>query len=122
MLRLNYILKNLTVHLSYRLNRNSFSSSVTAVFYTESPSAEPLTSVTDGPESSGNDGEKPTIPRSRSERLLAINKEFVTQEKELREKYHDIIFCTAEKVMKTSQSNQIKALKVRLIVFDDNKL
>lgn len=55
------------------------------------------------------------MPRSRSERLLAINKEFVTQEKELREKYHDVIFGTAEKIMKTSQSSQIKALKVRVI-------
>lgn len=94
-----------------------FSSSVTAVFYTESPSAEPLTSVTDGPEFSGNDGEKPSIPRSRSERLLAINKEFVTQEKELREKYHEVIFSTAEKVMKTSQAAQIKALKVNSEVY-----
>lgn len=100
----------------YFLNKNGFSSSVTAVFYTESPSAEPLTSVTDGPESSGTDMEKPTIPRSRSERLLAINKEFVTQEKELREKYHEVIFSTAEKVMKTSQTGQIKSLKVSIII------
>lgn len=36
----------------------------------------------------------------------------MTQEKELREKYHDVIYNTAEKVMKLSQNNQIKALKV----------
>ncbi|KAG5867225.1 hypothetical protein JTB14_027094 [Gonioctena quinquepunctata] len=72
------------------VKRLSSKSIVSSVFYTESPSAEPLTSVADGPESSGIDGEKPSLPRSHSERLLAISKEFVTQEKELREKYHEI--------------------------------
>lgn len=85
---------------------------MSGVFSTESPSAEPLTSVTDGAETSGSNGEKPTLPRSHSERLLAINKEFMTQEKELREKFHEAIYNTAEKVMKLSQNNQIKALKV----------
>lgn len=72
--------------------------------------------MADGPETSGSDGEKPSIPRSHSERLLAINKEFVVQEKELREKYHEVIYNTAEKVMRLSQTNQIKALKVKLFV------
>nr|XP_023015853.1 1-phosphatidylinositol 4,5-bisphosphate phosphodiesterase classes I and II [Leptinotarsa decemlineata] len=93
------------------VKRLSSKSIVSSVFYTESPSAEPLTNVADGPEISGSDGEKPTLPRSHSERLLAMNKEFVTQEKELREKYHEVIFNTAEKVMKTSQSSQVKTLK-----------
>ncbi|XP_057656050.1 1-phosphatidylinositol 4,5-bisphosphate phosphodiesterase classes I and II [Diorhabda carinulata] len=93
------------------VKRLSSKNIVSAVFYTESTSAEPLTSVTDGPENSGAEGEKPSIPRSHSERLLAVNKEFVTQEKELREKYHDVIYNVAEKVMKTSQSNQLKLLK-----------
>ncbi|XP_072396815.1 1-phosphatidylinositol 4,5-bisphosphate phosphodiesterase classes I and II isoform X2 [Diabrotica undecimpunctata] len=93
------------------VKRLSSKNIVSAVFYTESSSAEPLTSVTDGPETSGGEAEKPSIPRSHSERLLAINKEFVTQEKELREKYHEAIYNVAEKVMKTSQSNQIKTLK-----------
>ncbi|KAJ8986065.1 hypothetical protein NQ317_003359, partial [Molorchus minor] len=70
---------------------------VSGVFSTESPSAEPLTSVADGPETSGSDGERPSLPRSHSERLLVVNKEFVTQEKELREK--------------ASQTNQLKTLK-----------
>lgn len=88
--------------------------SVTAVFYTtESPSAEPLTSVADGPESSGMEADKPSLPRSHSERLLAINKELIAQERELRERYHEVIYNMAEKVMKTSQTNQIKTLKVR---------
>lgn len=88
--------------------------SVSSVFYTESASAEPLTSVADVPETSSEDRPQTaaTLPRSHSERLLAINKEFVAQEKELREKYHDMIYSVAEKVMRTSQSNQIKTLKV----------
>lgn len=57
--------------------------------------------------------EKPTsLPRSQSERLLAINKDYMLQERELREKYHEIIFNTLEKVMKVSQGNQVKILKV----------
>ncbi|XP_049826197.1 1-phosphatidylinositol 4,5-bisphosphate phosphodiesterase classes I and II-like isoform X2 [Aethina tumida] len=93
------------------IKRLSSKNIVTGVFSTESTSAEPLTSVADGPETSGSDGEKPVLPRSHSERLLAINKEFVAQEKELREKYHEVIYNLADKVMKTSQCNQIKALK-----------
>ncbi|XP_050520441.1 1-phosphatidylinositol 4,5-bisphosphate phosphodiesterase classes I and II [Daktulosphaira vitifoliae] len=54
------------------------------------------------------------ISRSQSERLLAIEKEHIMQEKMLQEKYHDIIFSTLEKVMRTSQSNQIKMLRVLL--------
>lgn len=83
------------------------------MFSTESPSAEPLTSVADGPEGSATETEKPTLPRSQSERLLIANREFVTQEKELREKYHESIYNSAEKVMRTSQTNQMKALRVR---------
>lgn len=71
-----------------------------------------MTSVADGPETSGSDGEKPSLPRSTSERLLAINKDFVSQEKELREKYHEAIYNIAEKVMNASQSNQLKMINV----------
>jgi phosphatidylinositol phospholipase C beta len=84
---------------------------VSGVFSTESPSAEPLTSVADGPETSGSETDKPSLPRSHSERLLSVNREFVSQEKELREKYHEVIYNTAEKVMKMSQNNQLKTLK-----------
>lgn len=51
------------------------------------------------------------LPRSQSERLLAVCKEHVIQEKELQEKYHDSLFSTLEKIMKVSQSNQLKTLK-----------
>ncbi|KAK4886210.1 hypothetical protein RN001_002481 [Aquatica leii] len=97
------------------VKRLSSKNIVTGVFSTESPSAEPLTSVADGPETSTNiETERPTLPRSTSERLLAANREFVAQERELREKYHEIIYTIAEKVMRTSQTNQIKSLKVQL--------
>lgn len=86
--------------------------SVSGVFSTESPSVEPLTSVADITESSPSEPERPSLPRSQSERLLAVNREFVIQERELREKYHDIIYNTAEKVMRISQNNQKKALRV----------
>lgn len=85
--------------------------SVSGVFSTESPSVEPLTSVADGPETSGGESDKPNLPRSHSERLLSINREFVIQEKDLREKYHEVVYNTAEKVMKISQCNQLKMLK-----------
>lgn len=84
---------------------------MSGVFSTESPSAEPLTTVADGPETSGSDGDKPSLPRSLSERFLAVNKDFVVQERELREKYHEIIYNTAEKIMKVSQTAQLKVLK-----------
>nr|CAI5853820.1 unnamed protein product [Callosobruchus analis] len=96
------------------VKRLSSKNLVSSVFYTESPSAEPLTSVTDtqpvceGPPT----GPPPMgIPRSTSERLLAINREFVYQEKELREKYHEMIYNAAEKVLRASQNNQLKTLK-----------
>lgn len=51
------------------------------------------------------------LPRSQSERLLAVCKEHILQERELKEKYHESVFSTVEKVMKSSQSNQLKTLK-----------
>lgn len=97
------------------VKRLSSKNIVTGVFSTESPSAEPLTSVADGIESSSSaDPERPTLPRSTSERLLAANRDFVAQEKELREKYHESIYAIAEKVMRTSQANQFKSIKTQL--------
>lgn len=54
------------------------------------------------------------LPRSQSERLLAVCKVHMQQERELQEKYHDSVFATVEKVMQASQSNQLKTLKVLL--------
>ncbi|XP_046389160.1 1-phosphatidylinositol 4,5-bisphosphate phosphodiesterase classes I and II [Ischnura elegans] len=56
----------------------------------------------------------PGLPRSHSERILALFKEHVSQEKEVKEKYHEAIFSTLEKVMRASQVNQIKTLHVLL--------
>ncbi|CAH1993480.1 unnamed protein product [Acanthoscelides obtectus] len=96
------------------VKRLSSKNIVSSVFYTESPSAEPLTSMTDSqPLCEGPPTAAPPvgIPRSTSERLLAINREFVHQEKELREKYHEMIYNAAEKVLRASQNNQLKMLK-----------
>uniref|UniRef100_A0A1B6CHB2 1-phosphatidylinositol 4,5-bisphosphate phosphodiesterase n=1 Tax=Clastoptera arizonana TaxID=38151 RepID=A0A1B6CHB2_9HEMI len=54
------------------------------------------------------------LPRSQSERLLAVNREHIIQERELREKYHELIFSALEKAMKNSQSNQLKVLREML--------
>ncbi|KAL2751268.1 hypothetical protein V1477_000426 [Vespula maculifrons] len=60
----------------------------------------------------GVEGLSRGLPRSQSERLLAVCKAHVLQERELQEKYHESVFATVEKVMRTSQSNQLKTLKV----------
>ncbi|XP_012236711.1 phospholipase C at 21C isoform X2 [Bombus vancouverensis nearcticus] len=62
----------------------------------------------------GNGGAPKGLPRSQSERLLAVCKAHVQQERELQEKYYESLFSTVEKVMKTSQSNQLKTLRVLL--------
>lgn len=63
----------------------------------------------------GNGGAPKGLPRSQSEqRLLAVCKIHVQQERELQEKYYENLFVTVEKVMKTSQSNQLKTLEVLL--------
>lgn len=81
----------------------------------ESPSTEPLSSMGESQDAGTTmttmADQRPLIKRSESERLLAVNRDFVTQEKELREKYHETIFSTAEKIMQSSQENQTKALK-----------
>lgn len=59
----------------------------------------------------GNEGTR-GLPRSQSERFLAICKAHVQQERELQEKYYENLFTTVEKVMKASQSNQVKMLQV----------
>lgn len=60
----------------------------------------------------GNEEVPKGLPRSQSERFLAVCKAHVQQERELQEKYYDNLFATVEKVMKASQSNQLKTLKL----------
>lgn len=59
----------------------------------------------------GNEGTR-GLPRSQSERFLTVCKVHAQQERELQEKYYENLFTTVEKVMKASQSNQLKMLQV----------
>lgn len=76
-----------------------------------------LTETTECPENAenreGNEGTR-GLPRSQSERFLAVCKAHVQQERELQEKYYENLFATVEKVMKASQSNQLKMLQLLL--------
>ncbi|XP_011300454.1 1-phosphatidylinositol 4,5-bisphosphate phosphodiesterase classes I and II isoform X2 [Fopius arisanus] len=83
------------------------------IFSTDT-SITPLPETSENPEV-GKDGvEGRGLPRSQSERLLTVCKEHVNQERELQEKYHESVFSLVEKVMKTSQTNQLKTLRVLL--------
>ncbi|ERL91970.1 hypothetical protein D910_09293, partial [Dendroctonus ponderosae] len=108
--------KLINMKLVKRLSsKNILFTSVSGVFSTESPSVEPLTSVADDAEGAAGtcaDSET-TLPRSQSERLLAISKDYTTQEKELREKYFELIYSTAERVMIQRQDNQKAVLKLQ---------
>lgn len=69
--------------------------------------------LTEGAETDG--GERSTgLPRTQSERLIPVCRDFSTTYHELQEKYHEIIYSTAEKVLRTSQANQMKQLKTCL--------
>lgn len=61
-----------------------------------------------------NDSGSTGLPRSQSERLIPICREYTNAYQELQEKYHEIIYSTAEKVLRNSQANQIKQLKTCL--------
>ncbi|XP_031622948.1 1-phosphatidylinositol 4,5-bisphosphate phosphodiesterase classes I and II [Contarinia nasturtii] len=54
------------------------------------------------------------VPRSQSERLISVCRDFSTNYQEVQEKYHEIIYSTADKVLRTSQANQMKQLKTCL--------
>ncbi|XP_066146775.1 1-phosphatidylinositol 4,5-bisphosphate phosphodiesterase classes I and II isoform X2 [Euwallacea fornicatus] len=110
--------KLINIKLVKRLSsKNILFTSVSGVFSTESPSVEPLTSVADEPEGATatcpDTSSEMGLPRSQSERLLSINKDFMTQEKELRERYFELIYTTAERVMAQRQANQQTLLKER---------
>lgn len=60
-------------------------------------------------------GERSTsAAKTQSERLISACRDFSTAYQELQEKYHDIIYSTAEKLLKNSQANQMKQLKTCL--------
>lgn len=79
----------------------------------DGPSSTVLTDTSECPEEARDTAEAlmKGLPRSQSERLLAVCKEHIQQERELQEKYHESVFSTLEKIMKSSQSNQLKTLK-----------
>lgn len=63
-----------------------------------------------GESSNGDASDRPAI----MERLIPVCREFTTSYKEVQEKYHELIYSTAEKVMRNSQTNQMKQLKTIL--------
>nr|XP_018906114.1 PREDICTED: 1-phosphatidylinositol 4,5-bisphosphate phosphodiesterase classes I and II [Bemisia tabaci] len=65
-------------------------------------------------ETSETEVENTRLPRSQSERLLSITKDHVNQERELEEKYHNLIFAALEKSMRSSQASQLKFLGTML--------
>ncbi|XP_025835064.1 1-phosphatidylinositol 4,5-bisphosphate phosphodiesterase classes I and II-like [Agrilus planipennis] len=103
--------KIMNIKLVKRLSNKNIVSS--GLFTMDSSNVESAASAEEVTESSTSESIKPPpyLLRSKPEKLLEITKEYVLQEKELREKYHEIIFNTAERIMKTSQSEQLKALK-----------
>lgn len=102
-----YVSHKLVKRLS---SRNIFSSEVGLSTLALAETSE----CTDIENREGNGGTPKGLPRSQSERLLAVCKAHVQQERELQEKYYENLFATLEKVMKTSQSNQLKTLRVLL--------
>lgn len=54
------------------------------------------------------------MPRSQSDRLIPVCRDFSMNYQELQEKYFEIIYSTADKVLRTSQANQMKQLKTCL--------
>lgn len=64
--------------------------------------------------SDGDSSDRPSVTRSQSERLILVCREFSSAYQENQEKYHEIIYSTAEKVMRNSQTSQMKQLKTLL--------
>ncbi|XP_076672330.1 phospholipase C at 21C isoform X2 [Andrena cerasifolii] len=102
-----YVSHKLVKRLS---SRNIFSSEVGLSTLALAETSE----CTDLENREGNGGAPKGLPRSQSERLLAVCKAHVQQERELQEKYYEGLFVTVEKVMKNSQSTQLKTLRVLL--------
>lgn len=51
---------------------------------------------------------------TQESRLRSACREYTTQYRELQEKYHEAIYAAAEKVLKASQTSQVKQLKASL--------
>lgn len=72
----------------------------------------PDTPETDEVDSQDGSDKLKEIQRNQSRRFLNVCKEHLVQEQEVNEKYHERIFTIVAKLMKSSQSNQLKTLKV----------
>lgn len=66
--------------------------------------------ITDESSSTATGGGPPT----QTERLLTVCREFTAAYQEVHERYHESIYNTADKVLRTSQTNQMKLLKTQL--------
>ncbi|KAF6210454.1 hypothetical protein GE061_013560 [Apolygus lucorum] len=73
-----------------------------------------FSSSQDGESEGDNEVVGRSIPRSQSERMLAVFKDHINQERELLEKYHEMVFGCAQKVMVAAQTQQLKMLHVLL--------
>lgn len=73
-----------------------------------------IAETTDSSGGGGGGGERSALPRSQSERLIPVCRDFSNTYQELQERYHEIIYSTAEKVLRNSQANQMKQLKTCL--------
>lgn len=69
----------------------------------------------DGPSTSaGAPSSGTALSQAQSDRLLAVCREYSALFKECQEKYHELIYATAEKVLRNSQASQLKQLKQQL--------
>lgn len=68
----------------------------------------------DGDSASTSTNAAGALSRVQSERLLGVCREYSALYKECQEKYHELIYATAEKVMRNSQASQLKQLKQQL--------
>lgn len=56
----------------------------------------------------------PALSAAQSERLFNNCKDFLNQYSEVQQKYYDVIYSTAEKVLRNAQANQMKRLRLQL--------
>lgn len=62
----------------------------------------------------GDSAKSSSGPPTQTERLLVVCREFSSAYQEVHERYHESIYNMADKVLRASQSNQMKLLKTQL--------
>lgn len=79
------------------------------------PCPTDLTETGDAGGGGSDSSDRPAqVTRSQNERLIPVCRDYTNAYQELQEKYHEIIYSTAEKVLRNSQANQMKQLKTCL--------